>query len=66
MPRTRRIIGKYYNSKTLEDYDNLTVKQRDWVKKTKSLTKRNKKILSADDRDFLEKKMETIKNATYI
>lgn len=66
MPRTRRIIGKYYGSKTLEDYDKLSVKQRDWVKKTKSLTKRNKKILSADDRDFLEKKIETIKNTTYI
>ena len=66
MPRTRRIIRKYYGSKTLEDYDKLSVKQRDWVKKTKSLTKRNKKILSADDRDFLEKKIETIKNTTYI
>jgi hypothetical protein len=66
MPRTRRIIGKYYGSKTLEDYDNLTVNQSDWMKTTKSITKRNKKILSADDRDFLEKKMDTIKNATYI
>lgn len=63
--RTRRIIKKYYGSKTLEDYDNLSVKQRDWVKKTKSLTKRNKKILSADDRDFLEKKMKRIENTTY-
>jgi len=61
MPRTRRIIGKYYGSKTLEDYDNLTVKQRDWMKRTKSLIKRNKKILSDDDRDFLEKQMDTKK-----
>ena len=66
MPRTRKIIGKYYGSKTLEDYDNLTVKQRDWMNKTKSITKRNKKILSAPDRDFLENKMETIKNTTYV
>lgn len=66
MPRTRKIIGKYYGSKTLKDYDNLNIKQRDWMKKTKSITKRNKKILSAVDRDFLEKKMETIKNTTYI
>ena len=63
--RTRRIIKKYYGSKTLKDYDNLSVKQRDWVKKTKSLTKRRKKILSADDRDFLEKKMKSIENTTY-
>ena len=25
MPRTRKIIGKYYGSKTLEDYDKLSV-----------------------------------------
>jgi hypothetical protein len=66
MPRTRRIIEKYYDSKTLEDYDNLKVEQRDWMKTTKSITKRNKKILSADDRDFLEKKMGSIKNTTYV
>jgi hypothetical protein len=66
MPRTRKIIGKYYGSKTLEDYDNLSVKQKNWMKTAKSITKRNKKILSADDRDFLEKKMESIKNTTYI
>lgn len=36
------------------------------MKTAKSITKRNKKILSVDDRDFLEKKMESIKNTTYI
>jgi hypothetical protein len=66
MTRTRTIIEKYYGSKILEDYNNLNVKQRDWMEKTKSITKINKNILSIDDRDFLEKKMETIKNTTYV
>jgi hypothetical protein len=34
--RTRRIIKNYYGSKTLEDYDNLKIGDRDLFKKYKT------------------------------